>query len=135
MAIFMLSFLLKHIKFLLYIYRQQILTLQSVICYKMNFYFITKKDMTDCQKCWSDSRGRKYCYRCSERRSNICSIINQNKKKLIKLCSGRTNYSAEWIYKFNLYVGNIKNWLNALNEFNEADAEFYKQYNNVEKSI
>ena len=85
--------------------------------------------MTDCCICWSDSRGRKYCYSCSERRSNICSIINQNKKKLIKLCSGRTSYSAEWIYKFNLYVGNIKNWLNALNEFNEADAEFYKQYN------
>jgi len=33
-----------------------------------------------------------------------------------------------WIYKFNLYVGNIKNWLNKLAEYNEAELEFYRQY-------
>jgi len=110
-AIFMLSFLLKHIKFLLYIYRQQILTLQSVICYKMNFYFITKKDMTDCQKCWSDSRGRRLCYACSEKRSNVCSVINQNKKKLVKLCSWKSKYDSVWISKFRLYTSNIEKWL------------------------
>ena len=85
--------------------------------------------MTECIMCWGDSRGHKYCYHCSDRRSNICSVINQNKKKLIKLCSWRTNYSDEWKFKFYLYTGNIKDWLKELEVFNRAEEEFIKQYN------
>lgn len=84
--------------------------------------------MTDCQNCWSDARGRKLCYTCSEKRSNVCSVINQNKKKLVKHCSWRSHYTAEWIYKFRLYVHNIESGLEVLEDFNRVELEFYNNY-------
>lgn len=93
----------------------------------MNFYPLTIEGMTICVKCWSDSRGHKYCYECSDRRSNACSIINQNKKKLAKLLTWRCSYDAEWIRKFSLYVDNIVKQLRILERFRIDERRFFEE--------
>lgn len=63
--------------------------------------------MSNCKRCWKESFGRKYCYDCSWLRSNACSVISQNVKKLIKLFKQKW-FTAEWFRKFNLYIWNIQ---------------------------
>jgi len=77
--------------------------------------------MLECAICSKDSHGHKYCVECSVIRSDACSLIKQNSKKLQKLFATKW-YTPEWFEKFERYVTNIQKQEAVLMKFLEKDA-------------
>lgn len=78
--------------------------------------------MSECTRCNDDSHGHKYCENCISLRSNACSTIKQNSRRLEKLFTTK-RYTFEWFEKFECYVNNIRKQEAILMEFLEKDAK------------
>lgn len=76
--------------------------------------------MDTCIMCSKDSHGRKLCYSCASKKSNVYSVLKQNSRKLETLFS-HPRYTKAWFRKFDLYVSNIKRCITKLTEFLEKD--------------
>lgn len=76
--------------------------------------------MKNCLRCFNESHGHKYCEDCISLRSNACSIIKQNSRRLEKLFDQKW-YTPEWFEKFECYVNNIRKQEAILMEFLEKD--------------